>query len=943
MNSKNSSFSQERHNYQENSSERFRRPKGLKGREIGLWYAARSRARRSENSNRKQNIKEERHRNKNHYLEKKPLGSILLSDGKKKYISRLLNETSSLINGFDQSDSAFKASFFKHVNGSIIERLELCSDVSICFKNEQLDKLYFEELESKESNSVYKKMLKSRIKLPSMNMKDQILSMINDNQVTVISGETGCGKTTQVAQFILDYFIQNLKGSECKIVCTQPRRISAISIAERVAEERAEVLGNSVGFQIRLEQTKPRERGSILFCTTGVLLKIMETDPALSEISHLIIDEIHERDVISDFLITVLKDVIHFRSDLKVILMSATLNADAFSRYYNNAPHIHIPGFTYPVTEYFLEDVIQKTRFSFSTKKIPIWVQKKHRKNIDTWYNYIKPYLRQLAAEKKYDRFVLEELQKPESEDLNVDLIYELLKYICTQERNDGAILVFVTGFSEIQTLTKRMEKSIDFPRSKFLIFPLHSQLPTVDQKRIFNPAPDGMTKIIIATNIAETSITIDDVTVVINCGYIKLCNLDPETGIETLKPEWVSCANAAQRKGRAGRVKPGICYHLFNRVRFDSLQRYQKPEVLRKRLENVILQLKMLRLGKAEIFLAKLMDPPETTSIKNSLSLLERLGALDEDEILTPLGFHMASLPIGVQCAKMIIMGALFNCLDPVLSVAAALDFKDGFLISTDDQKAADKARLELSDRSNSDHLLMHFAIKGFEQASNPHTFCYKYFLSAPTLKLLSNMRKQFAQMLFDMKFIADSSPRSARNNLNSNNLSLVKAVICSGLYPNVAIICTNKAGKPIKLRSVTHEIMEFHPKSILHRLECVSSPLVMYHHRLRSSKLFIHEGTIVYPLPLVFFGDNFEIMNTDFTGVSINGTMRFLSSESTASIVSKLRYRLSEILEYKVSNPGYIDWTKDTTELKILRAIMEMITSEDMENMDLSDYDDC
>ncbi|XP_030759237.1 ATP-dependent DNA/RNA helicase DHX36-like [Sitophilus oryzae] len=290
-----------------------------------------------------------------------------------------------------------------------------------------------------------------------------------------------------------------------------------------------------------------------------------------------------------------------------------------------------------------------------------------------------------------------------------------------------------------------------------------------------------------------------------------------------------------------------------------------------------------------------------------------------------------------------MLIMGALFNCLDPVLSVAAALDFKDGFQLSATDQGAADRAKDRLANRCNSDHLVMHFAIRGFETASNPSAFCWEYFLSAPILRLLTDMRKQFATLLYDMKFIADPNPRSKANNLNSNNLSLVKAVICSGLYPNVAIMKTNKLGKPLFLRSVLHERMKFHPKSILCRAVAVTNSLVVYYQRLKSSSLYIHDATIVYPLPLVFFGDQFcRIHESDFSGVSINGTMRFRCSESTSAVIAKLRNRINSILEHKASHPGPIDWTVSSSEVMVLRAIMEMITSEDMEDLDLSDYED-
>ncbi|XP_050302457.1 ATP-dependent DNA/RNA helicase DHX36-like [Anthonomus grandis grandis] len=885
----------------------------------------------------------------------KPLGSIVLSESKKANINQLLNQTERSIyprsflektNSFEHlEETDFKHEFLQHITGNIIEKLKAAPSTGKQFKNEFTDIMLLDELKKKKAEEGYQRMQKVRKNLPSMDKKDEILDMIQKNQITVISGETGCGKTTQVAQFILDHYISTSRGSECKIICTQPRRISAISVAERVAQERDEQLGISVGYQIRLEKVAPRERGSILFCTTGVLLKYMESNPSLKDVSHLILDEIHERDVTCDFLITLLKDVIRYRTDIKVILMSATLNAEAFSKYFNGAPHINIPGFTWPVQQYFLEDVLQLTDFKFVDDSRPIWVRKMNSKKDRAWSDSVAPFIRQLEAEGKYKQSVIAELWKPNSEKQNNFLIYTLILKIC-QEKYDGAILVFVPGFADIQFLVKKMQESGNFPASKYLIFPLHSQLPTMDQKQIFQTPPKGMRKIIISTNIAETSITIDDVTCVIDSGYIKISNLDLESGIETLQPELVSQANAAQRKGRAGRVKPGTCYHLITKYRYDMLDKFLKPEVLRKRLESVILTLKMLQLGEAEPFLSRLMDPPQSKSIQSSLALLQRMGALTDEEGLTPLGFHMAKLPVGPHCSKMLIMASLFSCVDPVLSVAASLGFKDAFQLSTSESKEADKMKYQLSGDSYSDHITMHYAISGYEEADNKWAFCRKYYLSSSILKLLIDMKQQFARELFDMHFIKDPHPKSHSSNLNSNNMALVKAIIAAGLYPNVAIITKQKAGKrPSMLRSIDYEKMQFHPKSVMNYVEVIPSPLLVYFLRLKSIKLYVHEATIVFPLSIVFFGDKYKIHSDEqskFKGISINDNMRFICTESTAMLIQRLREHLNEILEWKVSHPGFVDWSSSTPETQVLRVIMDLIRTEDSGDFDLSDFED-
>ncbi|KAJ8938405.1 hypothetical protein NQ314_011511 [Rhamnusium bicolor] len=526
----------------------------------------------------------------------------------------------------------------------------------------------------------------------------------------------------------------------------------------------------------------------------------MQTDPSLSNVSHLILDEIHERNVPSDFLITLLKEVIKKRKDLKVILMSATLNSEAFSNYYDNCPHINIPGFTYPVTEYFLEDILQRVTFRFPEIQNPgrgasrgAW--KKHLKRNrpqmnEDFLNYIIPYSRQLESEGKYDKDVCRQLKKPESEEMNLDLIFELLCDICQKEKNNGSILVFLTGFKEISTMNKLITSSNKFPPQKYIIIPLHSQMPTVEQKQIFVPAPPGKRKIIISTNIAETSITIDDVVYVIDCGRIKISTFNVDTNTVNLKSQWVSLANADQRKGRAGRVKPGVCFHLFSKARHMILEKFQTPEILRERLDGVILSAKLLQLGKIEEFFPKLMDPPESKALQLSVNLLKRLNALDDNENLTPLGYHLSKLPMAPQMGKMILFGAIFSCIDPILSVAASLDFKDAFQIPMGKENLADRKKAELAAGWNSDHLVFHEALERFETESNPSYFCWQYFLSSYTLKLLQDMKKQFMGYLLDLNFVSDMNTKNIENNRNSGNWSLVKAVICAGLYPNVATV---------------------------------------------------------------------------------------------------------------------------------------------------------
>ncbi|XP_067002715.2 ATP-dependent DNA/RNA helicase DHX36 isoform X2 [Anabrus simplex] len=854
-------------------------------------------------------------------------------------------------------DSRFKHSFLASITGSMQEKLEQAVTFrSGLLRDPSLDQSLKEELlEKQTSDRHYARMMEFRRKLPSYQMRHKIIDLISENQVCVISGETGCGKTTQLAQFILDDCIMRGQGSLCRVVCTQPRRISAISVAERVSDERAEPLGTSTGYQIRVEKVMPRKKGSILFCTTGVLLQWMRLDPALVEVSHLILDEIHERDTVSDFLITVLKDVIPKRPDLKLVLMSATLNAEQFSKYYNNCPCINIPGFTYPVEEFYLEDVLQMTNFQFKPSQMPVMGWKKHLKankskmrKMEEFKDFIEPYIRDLQSKGKYSPAVLEALKNPESEELNLELMLALINHIC-QTKEDGAILVFLPGWDKISNLNKLMTESGQFPAHRFIIIPLHSMMPTVMQKSVFERPNPGVRKIIIATNIAETSITIDDVVYVIDGGRIKLKNFDSEANISTLQAEWVSLANARQRRGRAGRVQPGICYHMYTRAREMMFADYMLPEMLRTRLDEVILQIKILQLGKVTRFLERVMDPPDPRAIDVSLKLLRGMNALDDDENLTPLGYHLAQLPLDPQTGKMILMASMFSCVDPVFSVAASLSFKDAFLVPLGMETKVNLKKDELSGGMKSDHLLLAEAFRRWEEASEMgrgHNFCWEYFLSQSTLCLLRDMKAQFAEHLYKMNFLEAPDTKTYSANHNSHNLSLVKAMICAGLYPNVAIIKKVKKVRNtdmFKKKIMTPEDggVSLHPRSVNEREKMFESPFLVYYLKLKSSAIYLHDTTMVHPLPLLFFGGGIKY-NAEDKVISVNDVLRFTCQESTAFIILELKKCLDNLLEYKISHPGVTDWRNDSEEGTILKAIIELITQEDIMELEDDDFSD-
>lgn len=660
----------------------------------------------------------------------------------------------------------------------------------------------------------------------------------------------------------------------------------------------------------------------------------MESDPFLSNVSHLLLDEIHERNTECDFIITLLKSVLQRRKDLKLILMSATFNAESFAKYFEGVcDTVTIPGFTFPVKQYYLEDVLNKIPHEFPP------VRKKYGKKFakysqqrNDYHEMIEPYIQDILSTKRYPLSVCKELINPNSEEIDSELIEKLIADICHDE--NGAILVFLPGYKDIKNLHQTLLRSNKYPSSRYLIYQLHSKLPTIQQKQVFDEPPPGKRKIILSTNIAETSITINDVVYVIDCGKIKLNNYDAAKNIESLKPCWVSIANADQRKGRAGRVRPGVCYHLFTRARKMLLDMQHPPEILRQRLENVILQIKILKLGKAEVFLNKIMDSPSVEAIQKSLSILRKMTALDEQEKLTPLGYHLAKLPMGPQMGKMVLMGALFSCLDPILSIAASLDFKDAFQIPLGQEWKAYEKKRSLSDGWFSDHLVLHTALTRYlkeKSKGNGRKFCYEYFLNSTTLDLLNDMKKQLVEYLHEMKFITDTNYKDHKWNINSNCNSLIKAIVAAGLYPNVAIVRNKERSKFTFYETVEGEKVSVVKDSVNAQVRKFASPLLIYYLKLESqNSISLFDTTMIYPLPLFFFGDYMDEqidLDENIIQLPTKVPLKFHCKQEVAKLIKDLRMRLDNILSYKVSNPGVIDWTNNSDEVHVLRYVCHQL----------------
>nr|XP_056709065.1 putative ATP-dependent RNA helicase DHX57 [Euleptes europaea] len=866
----------------------------------------------------------------------------------------------------------------------------------------------------KKSSRHYQAVLQERQNLPAWEEKNTILRLLNKHQVLVVSGMTGCGKTTQIPQFILDSSLEGPPSKVVNIICTQPRRISAISVAERVAKERMERVGVTVGYQIRLESVQSSAT-RLLYCTTGVLLRRLEGDLTLQGVTHVIVDEVHERTEESDFLLLILKDVMVQRPDLRIILMSATLNAELFSQYFNSCPVVNIPGRTFPVDQFFLEDAIAVTRYVLehgspymrSAKKTA--GQNPKERHLRTAAEEVENDLRragllqsaeycstdckvkdsapdqQLTVHQLMIRYkglstsVLKTMASMDLDKVNLELIEALLEWIVDGKHSypPGAVLIFLPGLEEIKTLYKQLQSNALFNNrhsKRCVVYPLHSSLSSEEQQCVFLKPPVGVTKIIISTNIAETSITIDDVVYVIDSGKMKEKRYDPSKGMESLEDTFVSKANALQRKGRAGRVASGVCFHLFTSHHYNHhLLKQPLPEIQRVPLEQLCLRIKVLEMLSTQSLhsiLLRLIEPPTSESLSASKLRLRDIGALTSDEKLTPLGYHLASLPVDVRIGKLMLFGTIFRCLDPALTIAASRTYKTPFVSPWDKREEAFKKKLEFA-VGNSDYLALLQAYKGWRLASKEgfqasYNFCRQNFLSENVLQEMASLKRQFTELLSDIGFVKEGlrakdierkwshggdgilDATGEEANANSENVKLVSAILCAALYPNVvqvkipdgkyqktsagAVKMKPKAGE-LKFVTKNEGYVHIHPSSVNYQTRHFESPYLVYHEKIKTSRVFIRDCSMVSVYPLILFGGgrvNVHLQKGEFVVSLDDGWIRFVAaSHQVAELVKELRCELDQLLHDKIKNPS-MDLFTCPRGSRIISMIVKLVTTQ-------------
>ncbi|KNZ46488.1 adenosinetriphosphatase [Puccinia sorghi] len=538
-----------------------------------------------------------------------------------------------------------------------------------------------------------------RKSLPVYEWREKLLQAVSEYQVLIVVGETGSGKTTQLPQYLHEAGYTKDGG---KIGCTQPRRVAAMSVAARVADEMGVRVGDAVGYSIRFEDcTSPKT--VIKYMTDGMLLREFMTEPDLAGYSAMIIDEAHERTLSTDILLGLVKDIARFRPDFRLLISSATMNAAKFSEYFDDAPIFNIPGRMYPV---------------------------------DILYT-----------------------PNPEANYLHA-AVTTIFQIHTTQPKGD--ILVFFTGQDEIEAAQENLEETARALGNKIgelMICPIYANLPTEMQAKIFEPTPDRARKVVLATNIAETSITIDGVVYVIDPGFVKQNSYNPRTGMESLVVVPCSRAAANQRAGRAGRVAPGKCFRLYTKSAYmKELDEDTVPEIQRTNLANVVLLLKSL--GINDLIGFDFLDPPPGDTLIRALDLLYALGAFNDRGELTKIGRKMAEFPMDPMLSKAILESEKHHCTEEVLSIVSMLSESSSLFYRPKDKKMhADRARLNFV-QPGGDHFTLLNVFEQWKETNWSISWTYENYVQIKCLNRVRDIRDQLSSLCERVEILPESNP---------------------------------------------------------------------------------------------------------------------------------------------------------------------------------------
>ncbi|CAK9004851.1 unnamed protein product [Durusdinium trenchii] len=805
-------------------------------------------------------------------------------------------------------------------------------------------------------------------KLPIAEHKEEITQLINDNQIVLIQGETGCGKTTQVPQYILEAALKAQADARrpegktssdlrrpVRIVVTQPRRIAAITVAKRVAEELGEKVGEGVvGYKIR-GTTVAGPKCKLLFCTTGVILRRLANEGhnfmfGPKTVTHLLVDEVHERGVETDFMLTFLKQVRNNRPKLRVVLMSATMDTECFLKYFSfpekvvtvgelvQPPMVVCPAFCHPVAECYLETINARLG-------------------------------RNRSPEAKSPDELRQTLMS-ESDGIDYELILKIVEEIeispegawtfapesmrtLPKDPRKGAILVFLPGLGEITQLMSKLAEDSQMA-SKWWLLPLHANLPPEEQQACFNVTlPAGCTrKIICSTNVAETSVTVPDVTVVIDTCRERRNQVDRHSNTPVLREQWCALDSLKQRRGRAGRVQPGVCLRLLPERHLERMDAISPPEMQRVPLENVYLQVCASGYDDRAAFLALTPDPPDKTSVEFAEAALRDLNALDskQPDGLTPLGRHLAALPCHPRLGKILVLGCLLGVPSPCLSICAAMSVRNPMMTTQDTTKRASwqTARMEMvgeigtrSDHCAWAHIIQEWRFGDMKQRE----LCRKLGLSFERMCSSMFERKHLMESLMQVGLLPTSfKDDEIMMKDKMPDWSLVKAAVVGGLYPNIVNVerransgryQTGNFGDKAKLlqyammhrstdpKNNYRKSVYLHPNSLMFGYDQFHTPWLAFYTIQQTTKLYAYDVSEASPFALLLFGQELTY-NKVTHSLQVGGfaSFRCRGGEQLMPLLQAARRAIQDVLERKLE-----DATWDLTTSKELQVCIQLL----------------
>lgn len=621
----------------------------------------------------------------------------------------------------------------------------------------------------------------TRKSLPVYGYRDSFLQAVEANQVLIVVGETGSGKTTQLPQYLCEAgYCKKDNQRTMKVGCTQPRRVAATSVATRVAQEMGVSVGKEVGYSIRFED-KSSDSTIIKYLTDGTLLREFLNDPVLSQYSALMIDEAHERTISTEILLSLLKDITQERPDLRIIVASATINAQKFSDFFNGAPIFNIPGRRFPVNIHYT--------------------------------------------------------QQPEANYIQAAI--NTIFLIHSKKPLPGDILVFLTGQDEIETMQENLLEASDKLGSlvgELIVCPIYANLPQEYQRRIFEPTPPNARKIVLATNIAETSITIDGIKYVIDSGYVKENVYNPSTGMDSLVVVPCSKASADQRAGRAGRVGPGECFRLYTKWSFNNeLLTNATPEILRANLTSTVLLL--LSLGITDLINFDFMDPPSSETLIKCLELLYAIGALNSKGELTRTGRQMAEFPIDPMFSKCLLSSGNFGVTNDITAIIAMLGESANLFYRPKDKKLDADKKKEFFNDPTGDHLSLLNVWTNWSDTGFSSIWCQENFIQYKTLKRVKDVREQLQGLC--RKAGLDISNESN----NDQKSAMIQKCVVSGFFPHVVKL--SRMGDSYRTLK-KNQAVYIHPSSAIFHVK-PPPKLVLYHELVLTSKEYMRNCMII------------------------------------------------------------------------------------------------